>query len=194
MYLIFDASGANAPKSWKADYTDVFNWPRMVHISWIVLDKDLNPIKDYNCVVKPEGFKFTEDVLDHCKIDDEDIESKAEDLSEILKIFAKDIDEAQYIFTHNETFNASVVGAEFLRKSMKNPLPYNEVFCLMREATWFCKLKGKRGYKWPSLTELHAICFKQKYSPVNNARADVIAATRCFKKLMLLGELEDCFE
>lgn len=194
MYLVFDSSGATAPKSWKSDYTDVFNWPRMVHLSWIVLDEKLNPLKDYNCVVKPEGFKFTEEVLKHCNIDDEDIESKAEDLKQILEVFNKDVQEAKYIFTHNETFNASVVGAEFLRKNMKNPLPYVDVFCLMREATWFCKLKGKKGYKWPSLTELHAICFKQKYSPANNARADVIAATRCFKKLMLLGELEDCFE
>ena len=194
MYLIFDSSGVSAPKSWKTDYNDVFNWPRMVHLSWIGLDKELNPIKDYNCIIKPEGYIMNEEILKHCKIDEEDVKAKSEDLKAVLKRFGEDLDEAEFVFTHNATFNANVVGAEYIRKSMKNPLPFKEVFCLMREATWFCKLKGPKGYKWPSLSELHAICFNQKYSPANNARADVIAATRCFKKLMLLGELEDCFE
>lgn len=195
MYLIFDASANGKPKNWRGDPDDVFNWPRMVHISWIVLDEQLQPIKDFDCIAKPEGFKMSESILDTCKIDEEDVSNKSVDLKEILENFAKDIDEAKFIFTHNATFNNNVVGAEFIRKNMKNPLPYADSFCLMREATWYCKLKGKgKGYKWPSLTELYMICFKQKYSPANNARADTIAATRCFKKLMMIGELEDCFE
>jgi hypothetical protein len=64
----------------------------------------------------------------------------------------------------------------------------------MQESTWYCKLKGKDGrYKWPTLNELHAILFNQKYTPANNARADVIAASRCFIKLMKMGQLEDLF-
>lgn len=195
MYLIFDASANGKPKNWKADLTDIFNWPRLIHLSWIVLDKELKPIKDFDCIVKPNGFTINEDTLELCKLDQEDIDNKSEDIKDILSNFSKDVDEAQFVFTHNQTFNANIVGAEFIRSSMKNTLVYSDLFCLMREATWFCKLKGKgKGYKWPSLNELYMICFQQKYAPANNARADTIAATRCFKKLMLLGELEDCFE
>ena len=65
----------------------------------------------------------------------------------------------------------------------------------MQESTWYCKIPGRGGkYKWPSLNELHAICFNQKFSPAGNARADVIAASRSFIKLMKLGQLEDMFE
>ena len=103
MYLIFDASGKTAPKNWKADYDDTNNWPRLVHLSWIILDKDLNPLKDYNCIVKPDEFKMTEKVLEHCKIDEEDVKAKSESLEDILKKFSEDVEEVQYIFTHNET-------------------------------------------------------------------------------------------
>ena len=50
------------------------------------------------------------------------------------------------------------------------------------------------GYKWPTLSELHAACFNSAYTPANNARADVIAAARCFIKLMKSGQLEDLFD
>ena len=65
----------------------------------------------------------------------------------------------------------------------------------MMEATWYCKLPARGGgYKWPSLQELYTILFKQRYSPSNNARADVIAAARSFIMLMKKGELEDFFD
>lgn len=65
----------------------------------------------------------------------------------------------------------------------------------MEEGTYYCKLKGFGGkYKYPTLPELHATCFSTSYSPPGNARADVIAATRCFIKMMKLGQLDDLFE
>jgi len=65
----------------------------------------------------------------------------------------------------------------------------------MQESTFFCKLPSKTGgYKWPSLSELHSIIFKKAYAPPNNARADVIAATRCFKALKMAGQLDDLFD
>lgn len=54
----------------------------------------------------------------------------------------------------------------------------------MEEGTYYCKIPNKGGgYKWPTLNELHGFCFQKGYSPGNNARADVIAAARCFIKM-----------
>lgn len=65
----------------------------------------------------------------------------------------------------------------------------------MEEGTYYCKIPAKGGgYKYPTLPELHASCFGQTYGPANNARADVIAAARCFIKLKKTGKLEDIFE
>lgn len=194
MYLIYDCSGIDKPKSWKAPFSDTFNWPRIIHMSWIILDKDLNPVDDYDQIINPEGFSFNKAIAKRCQIDQEDIDTKGAPLEDVLKAFEESLKKVQYALAHNLNFNENVLAAEFLRKGIKHSLFRTESFCLMQESTFFCKLPGKKGYKWPTLTELHAIIFKKAYSPPNNARADVIAATRCFKALMMGKQLEDLFD
>lgn len=195
MYLIFDASGIDKPKNWKAPFSDTFAWPRVIHLSWILLDKELNPIDDYDHIIKPEGFSISSDIEKLCRIDLDDIENKSAPLEDVLEAFEKSLQRVDYVLAHNMTFNENVIAAEFLRKGIKHSLFLKERFCLMQESTFFCKLPSKTGgYKWPSLTELHSIIFQKAYSPPNNARADVIAATRCFKALMMAGQLDDMFD
>ena len=195
MYLIFDCSGIDRPKDWKAPFSDTFAWPRMIHLSWIVLDKELKPIDDFDHIIIPEGFGFTAEIEKRCHIDQEDIDTKGAPLEDVLKGFDKSLKTVDYVLAHNMNFNENVVAAEFLRKGISHSLFQKERFCLMQESTFFCKLPSKTGgYKWPTLTELHSIIFKKGYSPPNNARADVIAATRCFKALMMGRQLEDLFD
>ncbi len=195
MYLIFDASGIDKPKSWKAPFSDTFAWPRMIHLSWIILDKELKPINDYDHIIIPEGFSFNSDIAKRCHIDQEDIDTKGAPLDKVLEAFDKSLQDVQFILAHNLNFSENVVAAEFLRRGISHSLFRKESFCLMQESTFYCKLPGKGGgYKWPTLSELHSIIFNKAYSPPNNARADVIAATRCFKALMMGRQLEDLFD
>jgi len=195
MYLIFDCSGIDKPKSWKAPFSDTFAWPRIIHMSWIILDKDLKPTNDFDQIIIPEGFTLTPAISKKCSIDQEDIDTKGAPLEDVLNAFNKSLDEVEYVLAHNMNFNENVLAAEYLRKSMSHSLFRKERFCLMQESTFFCKLPGRGGgYKWPTLTEMHSIIFKKAYSPPNNARADVIAATRCFKALMMGGQLDDLFD
>lgn len=194
-HMIFDASGAGKPKSYKAPVTDTFVWPRLVHLSWIVLGEDLKPVKDFDFIVKPEGYSFDADKIKNCHIDEEDIEKKGEKLEDILKAFKQSIDDTDFLWAHNLKMNEMIVGAEFVRAGMRHNLHNAASYCLMQESTFFCRLPGKggRGYKWPSLNELHSVLFKKGFAPSGNARADVIAASRCFIMLMKAGQLEDCF-
>lgn len=195
MYLIFDCSAIGNPSSYKAPFSDTFNWPRMIHISWILLDKNYKPIGDFDRIVKPEGFIFTEEIQKKSKIDAEDIENKAVPLVEILETFNESVKQCEYLFSHNLNFNENVLAAEYIRKGIDILMFKKERHCLMHEGTYFCKIPSKTGgYKWPTLTELHASCFNTSYTPANNARADVIAAARCFIKLMKTNQLEDLFD
>ncbi len=194
-YLIFDCSPIDKPKDYKAPFTDTISWPRLIHLSWIVLDKDFKPKEDFDCIIEPEGFKFTKAIQKRVKVDDEDIVKKSYKLAEVLEKFAASVEKVEFLIAHNLKMNESVVAAEYIRLSMDNPMFRKERICLMQESTYYCKIPNRRGsYKWPSLTELHAICFQQRYAPANNARADVIAAARCFIKLMKIGQLEDLFD
>jgi hypothetical protein len=194
MYLIFDTAAAGKPKSWKADITDTFNWPRLMHISWILLGKDLKPVEDHNYLITPQGFSVTEELAKNIHVEKEQFDKNGNDLKEVLEKLKQSSANAQYVFAHNLKLNGSILGAECYRNSMNNFLAHIESYCLMHEATYYCKLKSKTGgYKWPTLQEMHSIIFKQGFTPAGNARADVIAASRCFIALKKAGAFEDIF-
>ena len=116
MYLIFDCSGIDKPKSWKAPFSDTFNWPRIIHLSWIILDKDLKPVDDYDQIIIPEGFTFDEKIQKKCSVDQEDIDTKGAPLSDVLEAFEKSLQTVEYVIAHNMNFNENVIAAEYLRK------------------------------------------------------------------------------
>jgi hypothetical protein len=195
MYLIYDLSGHRPVSNWKAPFTDTFSWPRILHISWILLDEEFKPLLDFNAYAKHSDFTVTEQMTEQAHIDHGEYEENASDVKAVMEAFDAVIKKTTYTFSFNQQYNENIAAAEFLRTGVRHELFKKENFCLMRESTFYCGLPGKAGkLKWPTLNELHAILFGQKYTPAGNARADVVAAARCFIKLMKLGEFEDLFE
>jgi DNA polymerase III epsilon subunit-like protein len=195
MYLIFDVSGTEKPKEYKANFSDIHLWPKLVHVSWILLDKDLKPMEDFDYIVRKEDRAYSKAVMNFAKIDEEDIEKKGKPIEEILLKFNESLDKCQYLIAHNKNINANILAAEYLRNTIEIKHFKKEPICIMQEGTYITKLPTKYGtFKWPSLVELHAALFNSTFTPPNNARADVIAAARCFIKMMKSGHLEDFFE
>jgi hypothetical protein len=195
MYLIYDCSSISKPANPKATFSDTFAWPRMIHLSWILLNAEYKPVEDFDCIVEANGFVVDENVLKFTRLEAEEIKRKESPLTDILEKFNATVAKAEFAICHNQNYNENIVAAEFIRQTMPINLFKTVRICLMQEGTYFCKLPSKiGGYKWPTLNELHSACFKQGYSPSNNARADVIAAARCFIKLKKTGELDDLFE
>lgn len=195
MYLIYDLSGHRQISNWNAPFTDTFSWPRVLHISWIMLDEDFKPLEDFNAYASHPGFRVNEQMTEQGHIDHAEYIENTSEVKDVMQAFSKVIDKVEYTFSFNQQYNENIAAAEFLRTGVKHNLFKKDNFCLMRESTFFCGLPGKRGnLKWPTLNELHAILFQQKFTPAGNARADVVAAARCFIKLMKLGEFEDLFE
>ncbi len=194
-YLIYSISANGKPKDYKAPFSDTFSWPRIVHISWIVLDEELKLVEDYDSVIKPEGFTIDERIAKTVHLDEEDIKSKSSKLDDVLDQFDKSVSQVEYTLAHNIASQQNILAAEYIRQNRQPKHFQTEGICLMRESTYYCRISNKRGgFKWPSKQELYATLFNQKYSPSGNARADVIAATRSFKKLMMAGALQDVFD
>ena len=57
----------------------------------------------------------------------------------------------------------------------------------------FVLFPGPRGFKWPSLGELHHALFNKGFDDAHDAAADVEATARCFLELVLLGEAKFSF-
>lgn len=195
MYLIFDCSGLATTTNFKANFTDTDAWPRLLHISWILLGQDFKPLEDFDCIVIPNGFVIDEKSKEKAHIDDEDIAKKATELDKIMDQFTESASKTQYVFAHNLNYNENILGAEYVRLKKSINLFSKKRYCLMEEGTYYCKIPSKGGgYKYPTLPELHAMCFGQTYGPAGNSRSDVIAAARCFIKLKKTGKLDDLFD
>lgn len=194
MYLIFDTSAIDKPRDKEAPYSDSFAWPRMIHLSWIILDKDLKPIQDLDYVITPEGYTLNPTIEKHVRLDKERVEAKGVPIEKALIAFNQSLELVDYVIAHNLNFNQNILAASYHRATKEHTLFDKTSICLMQESTFYCKIPTKNGgYKWPTITELHSIIFSKAYSPANNARADVIAATRCFKALMMGKQLDDLF-
>lgn len=96
---------------------------------------------------------------------------------------------ADIVIGHNIIFDLKMLDMLLTRN---NYLYTEEVFqeiptvCTMKASTDFCKLPGKRGYKWPMLTELYHHLFQEKF-PAHDALADIQATYRCYKTLVEKG-------
>jgi len=190
MYLFFDTETTGKPRNWKAPATDTNNWPRMVQIAWLFFDENRQLIDAQDHIIQPEGYTIPKEVTKIHGISTEMAIEKGVDLAKTLETFKKLIDKTEYVIAHNISFDDKIVSAEFHRKKINHRLSLSEQICTMQAGTDFCKIPGRYGYKWPTLSELHITVFGKDFSDQHNARADTQACANCFFEMMDLGEIE----
>jgi DNA polymerase-3 subunit epsilon len=187
MYLFFDTETAGLPRSWNAPVTDLANWPRLVQLGWVSCDEAGQQTGSGEYLIKPVGFKIPRDAVDRHGITTERALAEGVDLLPVLKEFAEAAQSATILVGHNISFDENVVGAELLRAGIQNVLPGKTRRCTMKESTDYCRIPGPRGYKWPTLTELHTALFGEPFKEVHSALADCQACMRCYFRLKQLG-------
>jgi len=103
--------------------------------------------------LQPEGFAIPIDVSRIHGITTERAKQDGKPLTDVLQEFHSLIMEADVLVAHNMNFDEKIVGAEFLRVGMKNPIPSKRKICTMESTTTFCALNGAYDFKWPKLSE-----------------------------------------
>jgi DNA polymerase-3 subunit alpha len=187
MYLIFDTETTGLPKRWDAPYTDTDNWPRCVQIAWQLHDAMGNLIDQQDYLIRPDGFNIPYDAEKIHGISTELAQKEGASLGEVLAKFNEALDKSKFIVGQNLGFDINVMGAEFHRMGIENPLQTLPVLDTCTEETaLLCQIPGGRGgkFKLPTLTELHEYLFKEPFAEAHNATADVEATTRCFFELV----------
>jgi len=107
----------------------------------------------------------------------------------VLDEFAEVVRVANVLVAHNVDFDEKIVGAELIRAGIANVLATKKRRCTMKESADYCRLPGRRGYKWPTLTELHEKLFGEPFGGAHGAPADAEACMRCYFRLRELGVL-----
>ncbi|MCB4807531.1 DNA polymerase III subunit alpha [Tamlana sp. 62-3] len=191
MYLIFDTETTGLPKRWDAPITDVDNWPRCIQIAWQLHDAMGNCIESHDYLVQPDGFNIPYDAEKIHGISTELAEEQGVPLAEVLEKFNIALSKTKFVVGQNVKFDLNIMGAEFVREDVTNPLQELPVLDTCTEHTaQLCKIPGGRGgkFKLPTLTELHEFLFNEPFAEAHNATADVEATTRCFLELIRLEE------
>lgn len=190
MYLIFDTETTGLPRDYSAPITDFDNWPRLVQLAWQLHDHTGKLMSSGNYIVKPEGFTIPFNSEKIHGISTKKAIKEGHDLEFVLKEFRKDMDKAYFLVGHNVSFDESVMGAEFLRKKIPSAIIDKPKIDTKDESTQYVAIPGGRGYKWPTLGELHHKLFDEGFEDAHDAAADVEATTRAFLELILLGVIK----
>jgi len=187
MYLIFDTETTGLPKRWDAPITDTDNWPRAIQIAWQLHDAMGNCVEHQDYLIQPEGFNIPYDAEKVHGISTELAQEQGAPLVEVLEKFNEALHKTKFVVGQNVKFDLNIMGAEFVREAIANPLQELPVLDTCTEHTAsLCQIPGGRGgkFKLPTLTELHEFLFNQPFAEAHNATADVEATTRCFLELI----------
>ncbi|HNI45161.1 MAG TPA: 3'-5' exonuclease [Chitinophagales bacterium] len=187
MYLFFDTETNGLPKNWKAPISDLSNWPRLVQIAWILYDQSGNEIERNDHIIKPQGFSIPREAASIHGITTEKANAEGVDLQWALDEFNTQVQKALHLVAHNMDFDEKIVGAEFLRNNMLNPIANKKKICTMKATTNYVAIEGYYGYKWPKLSELHQKLFGFDFEEAHNAAADINATAKCFWEAKRLG-------
>jgi DNA polymerase-3 subunit alpha len=192
MYLIFDTETTGLPKRWDAPLTDSENWPRCIQIAWQIHDSKGGLVTHQDYLIQPEDFTIPFDSEQIHGISTALAMAEGVSLSTVLADFQKALDGVHYIVGHNVSFDRNIMGAEFLRAGLSDPLEEKPVIDTCTEETaQLCQLPGGRGgkFKLPTLGELYHFLFQQSFEEAHNATADVEATSRAFLELIRQDKL-----
>lgn len=133
-----------------------------------------------NLIIRPDGWTIPREASNVHGITTEIASRKGMELQAALKQFDDLVMRAQLLVAHNYDFDALVMQASYARSGMVPPFEDKRSYCTMKQATNVCRLPGRRGYKWPTLTEAHIHLLGEDFAEAHNALADVRACKKVF--------------
>lgn len=184
--LFFDTETTGLPTNYKAPPTAIYNWPRLVELSWIVCNEAGEQLKAQTLVIRPNGFTIPESATEVHGITQDRAMQEGVMLSAALKAFMDDVKTADIIVAHNANYDINVIACELYRLSVL-PLISKKAICTMQSSIVFCAIPSRNGYskhKYPSLQELHTKLFGEGFEGEHSASVDTGVAQKCFFELV----------
>jgi DNA polymerase-3 subunit epsilon len=182
--IFFDTETTGKPKDYKGSMRDLDNWPRVIQLAWAVYTGGGELILKHSELIKPDGWEIPKEKF---WIDNgystEKNEAIGVPMSLALWNFIMAARECTMMAAHNIQFDYNVLGAEMIRYNMGVGRKL-EQFCTMEQGTAICKIPSSRGYKWPTLMELHKYLYGEEFKGAHDALADVEACARCYFRMM----------
>jgi DNA polymerase III epsilon subunit-like protein len=188
--LFFDTETTGLfPKYWTEN--DLKYCPRLIQLGFSAYD-NRNQIAEFGTIVLPHtSFEVEEGAFKAHGISKAKVLSEGASLTQVLLDFEKWVNWADMVICHNTDFDFPLVGCEFLRLKLPDPLSSRKQFCTMKHSTDIVRIPsmypryGK--YKYPTLQELHKYLFREGFSGAHDAISDIRATVRCYFEMLDRG-------
>jgi DNA polymerase III epsilon subunit-like protein len=161
----------------------------LVQVGWVLTEVDGAIVDSQVRLIRPEGFQISPGSFNKHGISTAYATEHGVGIADVPTKFAEAAQGATNAIAHNIDFDSKVMGAAFNRIRMANPLRGKQLRCTMTEATNYCRIPSGngRGFKWPSLEELHQKLFQSPVDGAHDAKNDCLACMRCYFRLRELG-------
>jgi len=191
MLLFVDTETTGLPKPASDDFE---RWPRVVQLAWSLYDHDGFCESANSFIIYPTDFVIPQDAASIHGITTDRAKKEGVSLQKVLPRFNMDVKKATTIIAHNAEFDLPIVNTEFMRCKLETDLLKKQRFCTMKtpKIILYCRLPSPsgRGYKWPTLRQLHVQLFETEFTDSHNAGADVEACAKCYFELRKRGIIE----
>jgi DNA polymerase-3 subunit epsilon len=189
-YLLFiDTETSGLPKNWRKPYSAEGNWPFCIQVAWIIYTKDRQVLKQENHFIKENDFKISKSATKIHGITHQFLEANGQSRNEVLEILSRDVIKFQpLVIGHFMEFDFKMLGVDFYRAEIENPIKKEMTFCTMLATTHMVKNPVVKFFK---LGELYQVLFNTTLYNQHNALADAKATADCFFELVKRGEADD---
>lgn len=189
-YLLFiDTETSGLPKDWGKPYSAKDNWPFCVQVAWIIYTKEGKKLKQENHFIKENDFKISASSTKIHGITHSFLQTNGESRQGVMKMLYDDVIKYQpLIIGHFMEFDYKMIGADFYRTKIENPIKKGMTFCTMVATTYMVKNPSLKFFR---LVELYDALFHAKLQSQHNALADANATADCFFELVKRGEVTD---
>lgn len=189
-YLLFiDTEATGLPKNWGLPYDSPGNWPHCVQISWIIYSTPGGKIKEENHYIKDNDFEIASSATKIHGITREFLNENGKNRKYILQLLTDDIIHFDpLIVGHFLQFDMHVLGADFFREGLQNPIKKQRTFCTMLGSTHLIK---NPSLKFLRLEQLFSTLFNKTLENPHNAIVDARATAACFFELIKRAEINE---
>ena len=187
-YLLFiDTETTGLPKKWNRHYSVPNNWPYAVQVSWLIYSKDGKKIKEENHFINNDDFEITPAALNIHGFTKIFLQQNGKPRCDVLGKLSLDVQQYQpMVVGHFTALDYHIIGADFYREKLENPLEKLSTFCIMIASQ---HLQQNPNYKFLRLGNLYELLFKQPLLGQHNALTDATATADCFFELAKRNEI-----
>lgn len=190
MILVFDTETTGLPLNYNASAEDLNNWPRIIQLAYSVYDQPEKEIKRFCKLIRPDGWNMpTGEFWVKNGFNQEKSLSEGVPIKEVLDEYTQDRLKCRFTVAHNMNFDSKIIRSEMIRAGISTEFKAEKV-CTMMKTISFCNLphkNGRKGKKFPTLTELHYKLFNTGFVGAHDAGNDVDACAKCFFELVKRG-------